>query len=182
MALMMAKKAEKAKRAMKANGEAMTKGTLAIDAVATPANTTMATPVTMAAPMKVQETVEMPQEQYINCVVDEPGVKQRQESSVQEAQKTVEMPQAQYNDRVGDVPMVGQKGQKTVEVPQVQNNVRVVDVPDVMQRQAPPVQKVVREIMQEVSVQKAQKFVEVPQAQYNVKIVDEPVAMQRQHQ
>ena len=44
---------------MKANGEAMTKGTLDIDTVATPANTTMATPVTMAAPMQVQETVVM---------------------------------------------------------------------------------------------------------------------------
>ena len=86
---------------------------------------------------KVQKTVEVPQVQYIDKVVD--------------VQKTVKVPQVQFLDKVVDIPNVRQRQvptiqrlQKKVEASQVQFIDQGVDVPLVMQRKVHTIQKVRR--------------------------------------
>merc|ERR1712066_778885 len=55
---------------------------------------------------KIQKTVEVPQVQYVDRIVDVPVVKQRQVPAIQKLQKTVEVPQVQYIDRVVAAPAV----------------------------------------------------------------------------
>merc|ERR1719480_232117 len=82
----------------------------------------------------VPRTVEIPQVQYVDKVVDIPVQKQRQVPMVQTVQKTVEIPQIQYIDvpvpvqKQRQVPMV-QTVQETVEIPQIQYIDKVVAVP-----------------------------------------------------
>ena len=58
---------------------------------------------------QVQQTVEVPQVQHFDRIVDLPAVCQHQESIITIAQKTVEFPQAQFIDRVVDVPVTAQR-------------------------------------------------------------------------
>ena len=78
-------------------------------------------------PVPVQQTVEVPQVQYIDKAVDVPVAVQRQVPSIETVQKTVEIPQTQHIDKVADVLVARpcqtlsvQRVQKTVEVPQIQ--------------------------------------------------------------
>ena len=57
----------------------------------------------------VQKTVEIPQVQFLNKVVDIPVVVQRQVPMVQKVQKTLEVPQLQFIDKVVDIPVVAQR-------------------------------------------------------------------------
>ena len=63
------------------------------------------------APMiqKVLKTVEFPQVQYVDEIVDEPVVMQGQVPTTQTVPKTVEASQAQFPDRVADVPVVSRR-------------------------------------------------------------------------
>ena len=72
----------------------------------------------------VQKTVEVPQTQFIDRVVDTPVVQQRQVPTVQMVQKTMENPQAQFLDEVVGMPVVVQR-----KVPMVQRVQKTVDVP-----------------------------------------------------
>merc|ERR1711916_74501 len=91
----------------------------------------------------VQKTVEVPQLQFIDKVVDIPVEAQRQIPMVQTVQKTIEIPQLQYIDKVVDVPVV-----QVVQVPQVQVVEKTVEIPQSSQlrqcrsprRQSPPPQ------------------------------------------
>merc|ERR1719284_1005822 len=86
----------------------------------------------------VQKTVEVPQLQFIDKVVDIPVVAQRQIPMVQTVQKTIEIPQLQYVDKVVDVPVVQvvqvpqvQVVEKTVEIPQLQIVEKIVEIPEI---------------------------------------------------
>ena len=57
----------------------------------------------------VQKTVEIPQVQFLDKVVDIPVVVQRQVPMVQKVQKTLEVPQLQIIDKVVDIPVVAQR-------------------------------------------------------------------------
>ena len=59
--------------------------------------------------MKVQKTMEVPQVQYINKIVDVPVVAQRHVSTIQIVQRTVEVPHVQFLDRAADVSVVMQR-------------------------------------------------------------------------
>ena len=59
------------------------------------------------------KTVEVPQLQYIDEIIDELIVGQRQVPIVQTVQKTVDVPQVQFHDRVVDVPALFVKEQIT---------------------------------------------------------------------
>ena len=92
--------------------------------------------------MKVQKTMEGPQVQYIDKIVDVPVVAQRQVPTIQTAQKTEEVPKVQFIEQVVDVPVDMQRQdpavqfvKKTAEVPQNRFIDRVVDTPVVQQRQ-----------------------------------------------
>merc|ERR1712084_55842 len=120
-----------------------------------------------------QKTVEVPQVQYIDRVVDVPVVKQRHVPSVQKVQKTVEVPQVQYIDRVVDVPVVKQrhvpaiqKVQKPVTVPVIETVEKIVDVPVIKQVEVPQVQTVekVVEVPEVQTVAGATKSVNLPSA------------------
>ena len=50
--------------------------------------------------MKVQKTMEVPQVQYIDKIVDVPVVAQRQVSTIQTVQRTVEVPQQRIHERL----------------------------------------------------------------------------------
>ena len=119
----------------------------------------------------VQQTVEVPQVQYIDNAVDVPVVVQRQVPSIETVQKTVEVPQTQHIDKVADVPVARPrqtlkipKVQRTVETPRIQFMEKVVDVPVMAHSQT-------------LSVQIVQKTVEVPQIQFIDKLVDSHVNM-----
>ena len=58
---------------------------------------------------KVLETVEFPQVQHVDEIVDEPVVMQGQVPTTQTVQKTVEASQVQFPDRVADVPVVSRR-------------------------------------------------------------------------
>ena len=74
---------------------------------------------------KVLKTVEFPQVQDVDGIVDVPVVAQSQVPIVRTVQKTVEVPQSQFLDRVVDVPVVMQR-----QVPQEQiRDVEETDVP-----------------------------------------------------
>ena len=85
------------------------------------------------APMiqKVLKTVEFPQVQHVDEIVDEPVVMQGQVPTTQTVQKTVEASQVQFPDRVADVPVVSRR---QVPGPLVQEEIveviRVVDSED----------------------------------------------------
>ena len=119
----------------------------------------------------VQKTVEVPQIQYEDQIVQGPVQKHVQVPVVQKVQKTVKVPQIQYegpdcpsaSDQAGPSNPMVQKVQKTVEVPQVQYEDQVVQVPVTKQVHVPMIQKI-------------QKPVEVPQIQYEDQIVQVPVA------
>ena len=120
----------------------------------------------------VQKTVEVPQIQYEDQIVQVPVQKQVQVPVVQKVQKTVKVPQIQYEDEIVQVPVTKQvqvpmvqKVQKTVEVPQVQYEDQIIQVPVAKHVHVPMVQKV-------------QKTIEVPQVQYEDQIVDVPVQKQ----
>ena len=121
---------------------------------------------------QVQETVEVPQLQFIDKAVDVPVVVQRQVPIVQKVQKTVEVPQAQSTNKMMNAPVIMDRQvpaiqvvHKVVEVPQTQFIDRVVDTPVVQQRQVPTVQTV-------------QKTVEIPQIQFYDKVADAPACVQ----
>eukprot|EP00971_Amphidinium_carterae_P052413 1031692-Amphidinium_carterae.1 len=57
----------------------------------------------------VQKTVEVPQVQIIDKVVDVPVTKERMCPMVSTVQKTVEVPQVQIFDKVVDVPVVKER-------------------------------------------------------------------------
>ena len=63
------------------------------------------------APMiqKVLKTVEFPQVQYVDEIVDEPVVMQDQVPTTQIVEKIVEASQVQFPDRVADVPVVSRR-------------------------------------------------------------------------
>ena len=60
------------------------------------------------APMiqKALKTIEFPQVQYADEIVDEPAVTQGQVPTAQTGQRTVDMMQVQFPDRVADIPVV----------------------------------------------------------------------------
>merc|ERR1712050_552333 len=62
----------------------------------------------------VPETVEVPQVQFVDVVVDVPVTKQRQVPMLQTVQKTVEVPEVVYVDKVVDVPVTQQRQVPTV--------------------------------------------------------------------
>ena len=81
--------------------------------------------------LQIQETVEVPQVQFIDKAVDVPVVIQRQVPTVQKMQKTAEVPQVQFIDKVVDVPVIMQRqfpavqvAKKTVKDPQTQSIVK----------------------------------------------------------
>ena len=133
-------------------------------------------PVSRPLMEKVQKTVEVPQAQSTDKVIDVPVIMQRQVPAVQVVRKTVEVPQTQFIDRVVDTPVVQQRQvptvqtvQKTMENPQAQFLDEVVGMPVVVQRKVPMVQRV-------------QKTVDVPhpQSQFIEKAMDVPAGQQRQ--
>ena len=81
--------------------------------------------------LQIQETVEVPQIQLIDEVVDVPVVVQRQVPTVEKVQKTVKVRQVQFIDKVVDAPVIVQRqvpaiqvAQKTVKDPQTQSIVK----------------------------------------------------------
>ena len=76
--------------------------------------------------MKGQKTVEVPQVQYSDRIVDMPVVVQRRVPTIQAAQKTEEVPRAQLLDRVVDVSVLMQR-----QVPQEQIQECIVEKIDV---------------------------------------------------
>ena len=77
--------------------------------------------------LQIQETVEVPQVQFIDKAMDVPVVMQRQVPTVQKVQKTAEVPQVQFIDKVVDAPVIMKRqvpaiqvAQKTVKDPQTQ--------------------------------------------------------------
>ena len=68
--------------------------------------------------VEVQETVEVPQIQFIDKTLDVPVVVQRQVPIVQKVQKIVEVPQTQFIDKVVDVPVHMQRQVPAVQVAQ----------------------------------------------------------------
>ena len=122
----------------------------------------------------VQETVEMPQVQFLDRVRGR-IVEQTDVPVPHMMEKTIEVmkhnPQKHVQnhtvEQIMDMPVVVQRQvQKTVEVPQIQFIDKAVDVPVIVQRQVPIVRKV-------------QKTVEVPQAQSTDEVMDAPVILQR---
>ena len=86
------------------------------------------------APMiqKVLKTIEFPQVQYVDEIVDEPVVMQGQVPTAQTGQRTVDMSQVQFPDRVADVPVVSRRhvpGQPIRE--EIVEAIRVVNSDDV---------------------------------------------------
>lgn len=75
---------------------------------------------------KVQKSIEVPQLQYEDQVVEVPVTKQVHVPLVETVQKSVEVPQVQYEDQVVHVPV-----QKQVHVPMVQTVQKSIDVPQV---------------------------------------------------
>ena len=75
---------------------------------------------------KVQKSVEVPQLQYEDQVVEVPVTKQVHVPLVETVQKSVEVPQVQYEDQVVHVPV-----QKQVHVPMVQTVQKSIEVPQV---------------------------------------------------
>ena len=123
--------------------------------------------------LQIQETVEVPQVQFIDRAVDVPVVMQRQVPIVQKVQRTVEVPQARSTDKVMDVPVIMQGQVPAVQVvpktvdPQTQFIDGVVDTPVVQQRQVPTVQTV-------------QKTMDNLQAQFLDEVVDFPDVQEEQ--
>ena len=128
--------------------------------------------------VEVQETVEVPQIQFIDKTLDVPVVMQRQVPTVQKVQKTVEVPQTQFIDKVVDVPVHMQRrapedrdAQKAVACAQVQFLDKIADVPVVaqhwmpvaMQREIPMGKRVQRRIEAPSIMQAAGMMPEVPQ-------------------
>ena len=127
----------------------------------------------------VQKTVEVPQIQHIENIVNVPVVSQRQALTIQT--DTVDVPRNQFLHRVVDVAVVTQQRDVPVPcvmtpevvrqlsdvpaVPRAQLLDRVDDVPVSRQRQTPMIQIV-------------QKTVEVPQIQFIDKFVDSPESVQ----
>ena len=113
--------------------------------------------------------MEVPPLPFINKVVDNPFVAQRQISMVRIIQKTTETPQSQCIGEMIDVPVVSVVQvprvcavKKTAEIPQLQ----VVDVPVVLVVQAPLVQvRVVKETVEDPQFQIVEKSAEAPQTQ-----------------
>ena len=68
--------------------------------------------------LRIQETVEVPQIQFIDKTLDVPVVVQRQVPIVQKLQKTVEVPQTQFIDKVMDVPVHMQRQVPAIQVAQ----------------------------------------------------------------
>ena len=92
--------------------------------------------VKVEKPEIIEQTVEVPQVQYINKVTDVPVVVQRQMTAIHKVKKTVDVPQVQHIDRMMDLPLVKrhqeptiQRVQKTVDVPQIQFIDKFVDAP-----------------------------------------------------
>ena len=80
---------------------------------------------------KVLKTVEFPQVQYVDEIVDEPVAILGQVPTTQTVQKTVEVSQVQFSDRVTDVPVVSRRhvpGQSIRE--EIVEAIRVVDSED----------------------------------------------------
>ena len=67
--------------------------------------------MTGASDSEVQNTVELPQVQHIERIVDVTLVMQHQVPTIRSAQKMVEVPQSQCFDRVVDAP-VGMRRQE----------------------------------------------------------------------
>ena len=127
----------------------------------------------------VQKTMDVPQIQHIENIVNVPVVSQRQALTIQT--ETVDVPQNQFLHRVVDVPVVTQQRDVPVlcvmtpevvrqlsdvpAVPRAQLLDRVDDVPVSRQRQTPMIQRV-------------QKTVEVLQIQFIDKFVDAPESVQ----
>ena len=91
---------------------------------------------------EVHTTVETPQLQFSDGVVDVPVAMPRQVPTIQRVQNTEDVLQVQCSDIVVDVPVMTQRqvstiqpAQKTGKVTQAQHIDKVVQVPDVMQRQ-----------------------------------------------
>merc|ERR1740116_623612 len=119
----------------------------------------------------VQKTVEVPQVQHVDKIIDVPVVKQVEVPQIQKIPKTVEVPQIQYIDKVVDIPVVKQrqvpmvqKIQKTVDVPQIQYLDKIVDVPVVKHVEVPQVQTI-EKVVEIPQVQVVEKVVEVPQVE-----------------
>ena len=99
------------------------------------------------APQKALKTVEAPQMQYSDRIVDLLAVMQCRVSTIQPVRKTVEAPQVQFLDRVPDVPVATQR----VEVP------KIVSQDKITQRTAEqvmdiPVPRIVEEIIESFEV------------------------------
>ena len=109
---------------------------------------------------KVLKTVEFPQVQDVDGIVDVPVVTQSQVPIVRTVQKTVEVPQSQFLDRVVDVPVVMQR-----QVPQEQ--IRDVEETDV------PVPHVMEEITEVVK--------HMPQERVRSNTVEQIVALPAPH-
>ena len=93
--------------------------------------------------MKVQKTVEVPQVQYIDKIVDVPVVAQRHVLTSQSVQKTVEVSQVQFPDRVVGVLVMMQR-----QVPQEPIQERIVEETDVaVTRVKEEIIEVVKEIL-----------------------------------
>ena len=119
---------------------------------------------------QVTMNVEISQIQYIDKVVDVPGVMQKQVPAIQKVQKTVEVPQVQHHRQgCGSACGVAETGPHDSESAegsraQVQYIDKIVDVPVVWQRQGSTIQTV-------------QKTVEAPQVQFRDRVLDVPVVM-----
>ena len=155
--------------------------------------------------LQIQETVEVPQIQFIDKAVDVPVVVQRQVPIVQMVQKTVEVPQAQSTDKVMNAPVIMQRQVPAIQVAQKTvkelrstfevghtNEVHARNQPDKnrwrkkQEFEATQYPQDVKERAdltnqrQVPAVRSVQKTVEVPRVQYIDKVADIPVDMQGQ--
>merc|ERR1719221_1558879 len=104
---------------------------------------------------KVQKTVEVPQVQYIDRVVDVPVMKQRHVPSVQRVQKPVM--------RQRHVPSI-QKVQKPVAVPVIETIEKIIDVPVIKHVEVPQIQTI-EKVVEIPQIQTVEKVVEIPEVQ-----------------
>eukprot|EP00435_Cladocopium_sp_Y103_P066617 s144_g28.t2 len=135
-----------------------------------------------------RRSVDVPQIQYEDQVVQVPLAKQVHVPMIQEIERTVEVPQVEYVDNVVQVPVekqvhvpMIQKIEKTVEIPQIEYVDNHVHIPIQKQRHVPvhvpverPVEVNVIETLEKVIDVPVVKQVEVPQVQTIEKIVEVP--------
>jgi len=132
------------------------------------------TPTAASSPEKTsRQTVDVPQIQWVDKVIDVPVIKQVEVPCIKKVQKHVEVPQIKWVDQKMDVPRIKKVPVPSVQTVQTKKEVlqvewidKIIDVPVVKQRPVPVIQKV-------------KSIVEVPRVEFVDEVVDTPVSKKR---